>query len=64
MIEIIPSEIVLSYAGFLVADGKISFVGAVIAGTIGGTLAQIFFILAWILWWTSSCREIREIFTY
>ncbi len=27
---------------FLVADGKISFVGAVIAGTIGGTLAQIF----------------------
>ena len=42
MIEIIPSEIVLSYAGFLVADGKISFVGAVIAGTIGGTLAQIF----------------------
>lgn len=43
MIEIIPSEIVLSYAGFLVADGKISFVGAVIAGTIGGTLAQIFY---------------------
>lgn len=43
MIEVIPSEIVLSYAGFLVADGKISFVGAVIAGTIGGTLAQIFY---------------------
>ncbi len=42
MIEIIPSEIVLSYAGFLVAEEKISFVGAVIAGTIGGTLAQIF----------------------
>ena len=42
MIEVIPSEIVLSYAGFLVANGKISFVGAVIAGTIGGTLAQIF----------------------
>ncbi len=49
---------------FLVADGKISFVGAVIAGTIGGTLAQIFFILAWILWWTSSCREIWEISAY
>ncbi len=43
MIEIIPSEIVLSYAGFLVAEEKISFVGAVIAGTIGGTLAQIFY---------------------
>ncbi|MDM5154587.1 DedA family protein [Bacillus sp. DX1.1] len=42
MIEIIPSEIVLSYAGFLVARGEINFVGAVIAGTIGGTLAQIF----------------------
>ncbi|MEH7463691.1 DedA family protein [Bacillus thuringiensis] len=42
MIEIIPSEIVLSYAGFLVAKGEINFVGAVIAGTIGGTLAQIF----------------------
>ena len=42
MIEIIPSEIVLSYAGYLVAKGEINFVGAVIAGTIGGTLAQIF----------------------
>ncbi|MGG2065981.1 MULTISPECIES: DedA family protein [unclassified Bacillus (in: firmicutes)] len=42
MIEIIPSEIVLSYAGFLVAKGELNFVGAVIAGTIGGTLAQIF----------------------
>ncbi|MFF2853428.1 MULTISPECIES: DedA family protein [unclassified Peribacillus] len=42
MIEIIPSEIVLSYGGFLVSQGSISFVGAVIAGTIGGTIAQIF----------------------
>ncbi|MCP1123508.1 DedA family protein [Bacillus sp. 3103sda1] len=42
MIEIIPSEIVLSYAGFLVAKGELNFAGAVIAGTIGGTLAQIF----------------------
>ncbi len=64
MIEVIPSEIVLSYAGFLVANGKISFVGAVIAGTIGGTLAQIFFILAWILRRASGCREIWEISTY
>lgn len=42
MIEVIPSEIVLSYGGYLVAQGKIEFVGAVIAGVIGGTLAQLF----------------------
>jgi membrane protein DedA with SNARE-associated domain len=42
MIEIIPSEIVLSYGGFLVSQGKLSFVGAFIAGVIGGTIAQIF----------------------
>lgn len=42
MIEIIPSEIVLGYGGYMVSLGKISFFGAVIAGTIGGTLAQLF----------------------
>ncbi|PEO23529.1 DedA family protein [Bacillus wiedmannii] len=42
MIEIIPSEIVLAYAGFLVFNGSISFVGAVVFGTIGGVIAQIF----------------------
>lgn len=42
MIEVIPSEIVLSYGGFLIANKKITFVGAVIAGTIGGVLAQLF----------------------
>jgi len=42
MIEVIPSEIVLSYGGFLVSQGKITMVGAVIAGTIGGVLAQLF----------------------
>lgn len=42
MIEIIPSEIVLAYGGFLESTGKITFVGAVIAGTIGGVLAQLF----------------------
>jgi membrane protein DedA with SNARE-associated domain len=46
MIEVIPSEIVLSYGGFLVYQGKITFIGAVIAGTIGGVLAQLF--LYWI----------------
>lgn len=40
MIEIIPSEIVLAYGGFLISIGEINFLGAVIAGTIGGTLAH------------------------
>jgi membrane protein DedA with SNARE-associated domain len=42
MIEVIPSEIVLSYGGFLVYKGEVNLVGAVIAGTIGGVLAQLF----------------------
>jgi membrane protein DedA with SNARE-associated domain len=45
MIEVIPSEIVLSYGGYLVAKGEITFTGAVIAGVIGGTIAQ------WFLYW-------------
>ncbi|TCS95851.1 DedA family protein [Hazenella coriacea] len=47
-VEVIPSEIVLSYGGFLVNNGKITFIGAVIAGTIGGVLAQL------ILYWMGS----------
>ncbi|MCD7036304.1 DedA family protein [Metabacillus sp. GX 13764] len=46
MIEIIPSEIVLGYGGYLISLGKINFIGALIAGTIGGTIAQLF--LYWI----------------
>lgn len=42
MIEVIPSEIVLAYGGFLIGLEKVTFVGAVIAGTVGGVLAQIF----------------------
>ncbi|PLT31259.1 DedA family protein [Peribacillus deserti] len=42
MIEIIPSEIVLGYGGYLVSMGKINFAGSVIAGVIGGTIAQLF----------------------
>jgi membrane protein DedA with SNARE-associated domain len=45
MVEVIPSEIVLAYGGYLVSEaggGELSFVGAVIFGTIGGTLAQLF----------------------
>lgn len=46
MVEIIPSEIVFAYGGFLVSTGKITMVGAVIAGTIGVIIAQL--ILYWI----------------
>jgi membrane protein DedA with SNARE-associated domain len=39
-IEVIPSEIVLGYAGYLVYLGDISFVTAVICGVIGAILQQ------------------------
>lgn len=42
MIEIIPSEIVLAFGGYLVSKGDINFWMAVLFGTIGGTIAQIF----------------------
>ncbi|WP_028590389.1 DedA family protein [Paenibacillus massiliensis] len=42
MIEVIPSEIVLAYGGYLVSEGQINFFIAVIFGTIGGVLAQLF----------------------
>ncbi|WP_040340354.1 DedA family protein [Fictibacillus macauensis] len=42
MVEVIPSELVLSYAGYMISQGRLTFVGSVIAGTIGGTLAQLF----------------------
>ncbi|WP_170211463.1 DedA family protein [Cohnella abietis] len=43
-IEVIPSEIVLGYAGYLVSKGDISFLVAVICGVIGAILQQ------WILY--------------
>lgn len=42
MIEVIPSEIVLGYGGFLIASGKLTFLAALIAGVFGGTMAQLF----------------------
>lgn len=42
--EVIPSEIVLAYGGYLVSKGTINFVGAVICGTIGAIIQQ------WILY--------------
>ncbi|WP_423407955.1 DedA family protein [Heyndrickxia sp. MSNUG] len=48
MLEVIPSEIVLGYGGYMISQGTIGFAGAVIAGTIGGTIAQLF------LYWLGS----------
>lgn len=45
MIEIIPSEIVLSYGGFLIAKKQMTFFSGLIAGIVGGTLAQLFLYL-------------------
>lgn len=42
MIEVIPSEIVLAFGGYLVSQGDINFFGAVLFGTVGGVIAQIF----------------------
>jgi membrane protein DedA with SNARE-associated domain len=42
MVEIIPSEIVLGYGGYMISQGHVNFIGALIAGTIGGTIAQLF----------------------
>jgi membrane protein DedA with SNARE-associated domain len=42
MAEVIPSELVLSYGGYLVSANKLHFFGALLAGIIGGTLAQVF----------------------
>jgi membrane protein DedA with SNARE-associated domain len=39
-IEVIPSEIVLGYGGYLVSQGQITFLGAVVCGSIGAVLQQ------------------------
>lgn len=46
MLEVIPNELLLAYAGYLVSKGEINFVGAIVCAVIGGTLAQI--VLYWI----------------
>ncbi|WP_219835850.1 DedA family protein [Paenibacillus sp. R14(2021)] len=43
-IEVIPSEIVLGYAGYLVYQGEITYLGAVLFGTLGAIVQQ------WILY--------------
>ncbi|PZD94657.1 DedA family protein [Paenibacillus sambharensis] len=43
-VEVIPSEIVLGYGGFLVSRQELTFMGAVVIGTLGAVLQQ------WILY--------------
>ncbi|HET7577635.1 MAG TPA: DedA family protein, partial [Bacillales bacterium] len=45
MVEVIPSEVILAYGGFMVSKGEITFFGAIIAGLIGGTIQQ------WFIYW-------------
>ncbi|MCU0492276.1 MAG: DedA family protein [Chloroflexaceae bacterium] len=37
----IPSELVMPYAGFLVAQGEFSFIGIVLAGTLGSVMGAV-----------------------
>jgi membrane protein DedA with SNARE-associated domain len=46
MLEVIPSEIVLGYGGYMIVLGRVGFIGAIFAGVVGGTIAQL--ILYWI----------------
>ncbi|WP_186446131.1 DedA family protein [Paenibacillus cremeus] len=46
MLEVIPSEIVLAFGGYLVSQGELSLIGAIVFGTIGCLLQQV--ILYWI----------------
>lgn len=38
----IPSELILGFAGYLIFDGQMSFIGALTAGMIGGMAGSIF----------------------
>ena len=41
MVEVVPNELLLAYAGYFVSAGQITFIGAIVCAVIGGTLAQI-----------------------
>jgi membrane protein DedA with SNARE-associated domain len=41
IVEVIPSEIVLAYGGFLISQGEINYFGATLAGVVGGIIAQL-----------------------
>lgn len=37
----LPSELILPFGGYLVSTGKLTFAGAVLAGTVGGTFGSV-----------------------
>ena len=41
MIAPVPSEIVMPFAGFLVVEGKFTFVGAVLASSLGTLIGSL-----------------------
>lgn len=62
MIEIIPSEIVLAYGGYMVSEGTIGFIGAIIAGVIGECHCPDLYLLDRPLWRQAISGQIREVF--
>jgi membrane protein DedA with SNARE-associated domain len=48
----IPSELVMPFAGFLAADGKLNLVAAIVAGTIGSVTGAL--ILYYLGWWANE----------
>lgn len=61
MIEIIPSEIVLAYGGYMVSEGTIGFIGAIIAGVIECHCPDLY-LLDRPLWRQAISGQIREVF--
>jgi membrane protein DedA with SNARE-associated domain len=61
MVEVIPSEIVLAYGGYLVSEaggGELSFGGAVIFWHNRWNDGSVILILDGSLWWQASAREV------
>jgi membrane protein DedA with SNARE-associated domain len=48
----IPSELIMPFSGFLVGQGQMTFVGAVIAGTAGTVIGAL--IIYYIGWWADE----------
>jgi membrane protein DedA with SNARE-associated domain len=57
----IPSELVLPFAGSLVAQGKLTFVGVLVASTVGSLLGTtLFYLLGWSLGETRARAFVRR----
>jgi len=54
----IPSEVVMPFAGFLVASGKRSFLGVVLAGDIGAMIGAMLIYYLGYLWGEERVRQL------